>query len=278
MTFLNVPLAGPQTRLALGGGGLVAQAIRRASLALDPLQAEGRIEVLRLPVPRYAPYYRDAVRFDVASGTVDVATALTVARSGTETDLRLAGLTVGLADVRLRARDGGEEFLSVPSLALRQGALDLGKREVVIGEISTQGGRIAVIRSPEGKLNLAGLVPTGAGPASPAGAPAPAADSPPPPPWRARVEGFALAGYQVAVTDLAPRDPVSLELRDIQITAQGLSNQPEPAQVWLSSRIQRRGALVLEGSLVPAPLSASLGVELKRLDLRPFQPYFTDRV
>jgi len=36
VTFLNVPLAGPQTRLALGGGGLVAQAIRRASLALDP--------------------------------------------------------------------------------------------------------------------------------------------------------------------------------------------------------------------------------------------------
>ncbi len=36
MTFLNIPLASTQTRLALGGGGLVAQAIRRASLALDP--------------------------------------------------------------------------------------------------------------------------------------------------------------------------------------------------------------------------------------------------
>ncbi len=36
MTFLNLPPPGPQTRLVLGGGGVVAQAIRRASLALDP--------------------------------------------------------------------------------------------------------------------------------------------------------------------------------------------------------------------------------------------------
>jgi arginase family enzyme len=47
VTFLNIPLAGPQSRLVLGGGGLVAQAIRRASLALDPY------------VPRWDRDFRD---------------------------------------------------------------------------------------------------------------------------------------------------------------------------------------------------------------------------
>ncbi|MFB3818580.1 MAG: DUF748 domain-containing protein, partial [Candidatus Methylomirabilales bacterium] len=154
-----------------------------ASLRLEPLLAEGRLEVRRLPVRRYAPYYRHAVRFEVEEGAVDVASGFTLARPGADTQLTLAGLMIGLTDLRLRSRADGEELLTIPSLSLRNGALNLQAREVSIGEVASRGGALRVTRSPEGKLNVLEVLSAAGPPAGGAAAatPAPAA----PAPWRA---------------------------------------------------------------------------------------------
>jgi uncharacterized protein involved in outer membrane biogenesis len=257
------------------------------SLRLEPLAAEGKVEVRRLPLRRYAPYYRDAVRFDIEEGAVDVATAFTFSRPGADTQLALAGLMVALKDLRLRSRADREEFLSIPSLGVRNGSLDLLKREVSIDEVTSQGGAIRVVRSPEGKLNLLEVLPPAGAPGpepAPAVAPSPSAPATvapaaAPAPWRARIQTAGLTGYRVSVADFTPGEPVSLELGDIQLTALGLSSEPRtPAKVSLSTRVDKRGALNLEGTVAASPTAADLRVELKQVDVRPFQPYFTDRV
>jgi hypothetical protein len=54
----------------------------KASVALEPLSADGTVALGKILIRKYAPYYADAARIDVKSGTVDVRTAYRVGRAG----------------------------------------------------------------------------------------------------------------------------------------------------------------------------------------------------
>src|SRR5574337_413612 len=79
--------------------------------------------------------------------------------------------------------------------------------------------------------------------------------------------------------DDTPAEPVSIVTEDIRVRADNLStaaNRQGTAAV--AFRLNKGGTASVEGPVGLTPLSAQLAVPLKAIDLRPFQPYFTDRV
>ena len=130
-----------------------------AAVGLDPVRADGRVQVAGVALKRYAPYYKNLVVFDVQEGTLDVATNYRLSQGKDALDIKLAGLSSALRALRLTTRDTSREFLNIPSLLVKNTGLDLSQREVSVGDLTTERGAILVSRSREGEINLTKLLP-----------------------------------------------------------------------------------------------------------------------
>ncbi len=157
-----------------------------ATVGLDPVRAEGRVQVSGLVLNRYAPFYKDRILFDLQDGTLDLASTYRVAQAKDALDVKLAGLSTSIKMLRLKTRDTNQEFLSIPSLAIRNTGVDLSQQDVTVGDLSTEGGAVLVSRSPQGELNLANLLPR-----APTAAESPGAAQGPPRPRERRASRLA---------------------------------------------------------------------------------------
>ncbi len=249
------------------------------NLSLTPVLVEGKVEAKSIPLKKYAPYYTNLVMFDLQDGIVDVATNYRLGREKDTLDVKLAGLSSTLRALRLKPRNGEQEFLTIPLLAVKNTGLDLSQREVSVGEVTTERGGVLVSRSRDGEVNLVRLLPrTSAAVSSlaegPESGPAPVPDRP----WLVTAGAISVNQYRIQVTDEAPHEPVSLVIEDLNLKAQNLSTAPDQTgKASLTFRLDN-GTFSSEGSVGLTPVVADLQLNLKELDIRPFQPYFTDRV
>ena len=256
------------------------------ALGLDPLRVDGKAAVAGVVLQRYAPYYKNLVTFDIQDGILDVATGYRVAQNKDAFDVKLAGLSTSLKTLQLKSRDTNQQFLSIPTLAVRNTAVDLSRRELTVGNVSTAQGTVHVVRSRDGEINLAKLVPRAA--ATPATqtealaaspiAPPPAAGKPPRP-WTVKATAVSLNQYRILFTDETPSEPVNVTVEDVNVKAENLSTaENSPAgKVALGIRLDR-GTVSVEGAASVVPVTADLRVAVKELDIRPFQPYVQDNV
>lgn len=103
-------------------------------------------------------------------------------------------------------------------------------------------------------------------------------------PWKAQIGKFTLDGGSLRVTDYAPaaanRDrPVVHQFRNIGLGT-GALNWPMAAgaiPVKLKADVGRRGAMALDGTVLPTGPAAQFQVDVRELDLAPLQPYLADR-
>jgi uncharacterized protein involved in outer membrane biogenesis len=256
------------------------------AVRLDPLRADGKLEVTGVDVKRYAPYYKNLIAFDVQDGILDMATGYRVAQAKQTVDVKLTGLATSLKALRLKTRGTNQEFASVQTLAIKNTVVDLSRRDVTVGDLSTAQGTIVVTRSRQGEINLVKLLFPNAvaslPPPADARTPAPTGTTstagPPARPWTVRMTAMAVDQYRIHLTDEVPSEPVTVTA-DVNLTAEHLStaeNQP-PGKVTLALRLDK-GTVSVNGVASVAPVTADLQVAVKDLDIRPFQPYFTEKV
>ncbi len=253
------------------------------SLSLTPLLVDGKVEAKSIPLKKYAPYYYELVRFDLESGKLDVSSSYRYAQRNGDPEVRASEAAISLSGLRLKTRNTNQEFLNIPALTIKNAVLDLSHRDVTIGSLSTQRGIVLVSRSHEGDVNLANLLPRAAAAVSSLAA-GPEAGTPratpaePERPWVVKAGAVSVNQYRIQVTDEAPHEPVSLVVEDVNLKAQNLSTaQNQTGKASLALRLSN-GTFSSEGSVGLTPVVADLQLALKEVDIRPFQPYFTDRV
>jgi uncharacterized protein involved in outer membrane biogenesis len=257
-----------------------------ATVGLDPVRADGRVEIAGVVLKQYAPYYKDRVVFDVQDGILDLATNYRVAQTKDVFDVKLAGLAASLKALRLTTRDTKQEFLNIPGLTIKNTAVDLSQQDVVVGDLSTERGTVLVSRSRKGEINLTELLPrTAAAAATLADAsvpPRPAAGpalAQPARPWTVKAGTVSVSQYRIQVQDDVPSEPVSVVVDDLNVKAESLSTKEnsKSGKAAIAFRLDK-GTVSSEGTLDVAPIQADLQVTVKDVDIRPFQPYVTDRV
>ncbi|MDA8083251.1 MAG: DUF748 domain-containing protein [Nitrospiraceae bacterium] len=246
--------------------------------SVAPMAAEGTVELKHVPIKKYAPYFSDAVLFDVEDAQLDFQTHYTFSKGEKEPEIRLSGMTADLTSLVLRKRGDKEAFLRIPSVSLRETGVDLAKKELVIGIISTQKGLLSVKRTADGRLNLENLVPptpAQAGKETPEKVKKAEAEKP----WQVQVKDLSLEGYTVKGEDLVPSEPVEMTVDRIRIKGKNISTAKNSrGRVSLSLVLNRKGTLSTSGTVTVNPPSGNLKLKAKDLDIVPFQPYFTDRV
>jgi len=262
------------------------------TIVREPLKAEGSVSAQQLLINRYSPYYAKHILFDIEDGKIDVATQFSYSK-GAEANATttLTGLAVSLNALRLRKQGEKEDFLNIPTFAIKDAALDVEKQLVTVNEVTTGKATVRVRRESDGTVSLATLVPAAhvpekkAPPVRKGKKAVKSSQTPPVPqataatPWLVQVKKINLDQYTVQVDDRVPPQPVSILAAPLSITVENFStdkNNKFKAAVRLT--LNKTGSIALDGPIGLTPLSTTLKVNTKGIDILPFRPYFADKL
>jgi outer membrane protein OmpA-like peptidoglycan-associated protein len=234
------------------------------TVSMEPFVLEGTVEVAGLALKRYAPFYEGLVTFDVDDGTLDLATKYRFS-TGADANTTLSALSATLRSPRLRRRDAKEPFFKAPFVKMTGTSLDLGKHDIALGEISSDGGLLAVARGKDGNADLAELM---------ARLPPDGRPEPPSAPWSVALGRLALDGYKVQIEDHATGRPARYALTKTGLSLENFSTARD-AKGALSVRfgVNGRGTASAKGPVGIHPTYAELDTEVKSLDLVALEPY-----
>jgi len=175
--------------------------------------------------------------------------------------------------LRVQRTNEKEAFLDIAAFTLKEIALDLGKRSVTLGELSSSEGKILLRRGKNGAMDVVEMF--SAEPDKAAANKAPQTQTP----FQFEVRKLSLAGYGVQFSDASRDNPVDLKAENIRIDAENLSSQKDrQGKLTLALNLSKTGAIAASGELGINPLVTRLALDLKGIKLKPFQPYFTEQL
>lgn len=265
----------------------------KAAVTLAPVGAEGSVELSGVRPRNYAPYYAPRVRFEIDDAKVDLSTRFRVAQGADGLDTSLEALSLSVADLRTRRSGDKEALVNLKSIAVKDVAIDIGRRAATLGELTARDALIRIDRASDGRLNLASLLtdpdaaastpPTAVAPqglsaagagAGPAPAPAPAGQ-----PWTWALRRAAIERFNVRFDDRVPASPVAIELSDIAASIEDLdSTRGSRANATLRLSINRSGSLSAKGRFALDPMAGSFDIDARSIAVLPLQPYFTEKL
>jgi uncharacterized protein involved in outer membrane biogenesis len=246
------------------------------NFSTNPAASEGTVELRKIPIRKYSPYFRENILFDVESGQLDLETRYLFSKTGEKPEIRLSGMSATLDSLRLKKRGEKGDFLRIPVVSIKDTEIDLSKKELVVGDFSTQKGLLFIKRFSDERLNIGNLLPSA--PLKKAGGPR-MKEGQAEKPWQVMVKDFALEGYAVKVEDMVPSQPVAMTVGRIRVAGKNISTaRNNRGKLSASLTLNRKGSLSTNGTVSLNPVALNMRVNAKAIDIVPFQPYFTDKV
>ncbi len=243
------------------------------TLQLAPLLAEGKLDVEGLKLAPLRPYYENALAAEVKDGALDVATQYSFA-AGESNEVKLSDLNATLRGFRLDLGGEPQPLWRAASLAVKDAALDLGKKTIVIGAVEGKDGSGYIQRDANG-INLSRIAKSQPQSETPAAAPAKKSDGE----WTVEAKKIDLERFKVDFEDRSASAPAKTTLSDISLRGENFSTaKNQRARATLRVRINNKGALRLAGTTTISPLDGKFTVDGQDVELTPFQNYFGDKV
>lgn len=244
-----------------------------SEFSINPLVSEGTLEFTQIQLKKYSPYYSQSVLFDVREGGLDLSTKYVFKKTEKEPEIGLSELSAALTSLKLRKRGDKDDFLHIPVVSLKNTSVDLTKREINIGRLSTQKGILKIKRYNDGKINIQSLVPESV---TPGGKPIKTKKGQE---LRVTLRDIAVDRYAVKIEDSMPQEPVNLVAERINFKGANLSTaKNSKGRASLSFVFNKNGSVSTNGSVSINPPSANMKLNVKGIEIAPFQFYFTDRV
>ena len=203
--------------------------------------------------------------------------------AGLDVDIKLIdpiAQTFDLTSVRAHGISAGKELLRTPALEARGVTLDLLHRRLVVAEVLSEQGTVALKRARDGSFELPSLG-SRVQPSADASAPAAvAADAETPSggagEWIVLVNKFSLAGYNVSVLDATVTPALTHRVAITNLAAENISSERgAKAAIQAQFGINRNGSLALTSTVSINPLVATAQIDARRLDLTPVRAYIT---
>jgi len=255
----------------------------------DPYILEGKTKIFKdtretffniliedLDLPFYMAYLPHGLNVTIPAGKLDVQSTITFSMGPARTpSVSLAG-NVSLKDFSLQDREKSP-VARFKRLDVVMTALEPLQSRFHFAKIALDSPDLNVRRDKNGTINLLTLMEKeGARPAAAARPAAPAGQEPIP---TLILDEFELKGGRIAYRDDVPAEPVSSLIQDLSIKGEQISTLKDSrGKLMLSMDLNKgRGSAAVSGLIGLNPLFAGLEVDLKRIRIRPFQEYFTDK-
>jgi uncharacterized protein involved in outer membrane biogenesis len=240
--------------------------------SLEPLASTGTFTVDGLVLPKYHPFYRDQVAFQVVEGVASARAGYVFQWSEGTHVVKLVDGSLDLLRLKLGSGRGAPD-VDLPRIEVRGAQADLATRTAQIGSVTLRDGRVSAARAADGTISLVTLLTPKLAPAQ---KPQPQARPQPQsvPPWRLTLQELRMQGFQAEFRDQAASRPVRILVRNMDLSLRNLSLEPAAqADLELSLELNGKAALKVAGTVAPLRPAADLKVRLAGLELPPFDPY-----
>jgi len=196
----------------------------KGDFSLTPIAAKGELSVDQIVLARYWSYLHSHFALKPPEGVAALRLNYRAAYADKKFDLTLDKLGFDLQGLSLQGLNAKEPAVKLDKLSLGGGFFDLEKRLLNLGELSLNGGGIALQRNAAGRLDIQDWFPpakntpesTSNHPpkSAPANAAAPAAT---PIPWKINLNRFALNGLGIRFNDAGFAQPLQAEIGNLQV-------------------------------------------------------------
>ncbi|WP_374443528.1 DUF748 domain-containing protein [Pseudomonas panipatensis] len=123
----------------------------KGSLSLTPITSSGSLKVWDIPLRAWWPYVRDNAPLELQQGTLELSSDYRLDLSK-DTQLLLQNAALSVRDIALKG-PAGQPLVNLASLDVADTSLDLAKREVLVGQIRSQGLEAWAAREKNGQLD-----------------------------------------------------------------------------------------------------------------------------
>ncbi|MBZ0170277.1 MAG: DUF748 domain-containing protein [Kofleriaceae bacterium] len=243
------------------------------------------VAVTDLDIPHYLAYMPVKTNFTIRSGKMTVKAQLSFVQQPKQAltiDGRVALRQLSVSDAQDRP------LLTLPVMDVVLAPTEPLAGLFHIASVTIESPELFIRRDRSGTMNIQNLLPANSGASTDAGAPETSN------PTVMDIDTFQLSKGTLSFSDAAARipstteksvqddtaaEPVGIVASDINVRVDNLSTvRDRQGATAVSFRLNKGGTASVEGPVGLTPFSAQLAVSLKAIDLRPFQPYFTDRV
>ncbi|WP_447597928.1 DUF748 domain-containing protein [Nitrospira sp. Nam80] len=247
------------------------------TFSLEPLESDGTISLANIDLLTFWRGVQDRFKFDLKSAALDLDIRYSFDLRADPINFRVNDGKLALRDFRLAERGGKEPLISIPSIKIDEMRLDLAGRDIKMGTIKTDQGRIRGWLEPDGSVNYVPLLASPDSedrdvPAPPSGqAPAQTKEAEP---WSVMVKTVQVNDYGVTFEDRSLSPTAQMSIEDMRVTVKDVRVPfAKPMNVAVGLTLNKTGHVETEGSMGLNPMRADLRLNLSHIRLMPFQPY-----
>jgi hypothetical protein len=247
----------------------------RGTLSFAPLRSSGEVALGKIALKKYAPYYSDRIKFDLRSGSLDVALHYDFAIVDGKPSLNVSNGRVAIAALQIAKRGVNEPVIDLKQIELTGLAATYPKTSADIARVAVIGGSVTVQRTAEGLDLVELLMPVvpETPPAvvlAPAAAPAVAA-----PPIDAKVTEISIRDLAVTIEDRSTPRLARHELTELTCDLRNFSlATPAVAMPFgFKAKLAPEGVIHAAGTIALAPMKAEVALELNTISLANVSPY-----
>ena len=187
------------------------------------------------------------------------------------------GLKVKLNRIALSEAGDDNPLLSLDTLVLNDGLIDIGSRIITITQVDATGGGTSVVRDKNGQIRLVELLSPGdkgliKREVIETGKKARAEGKP----WSFRLDAFELNGFRVALQDRTFIPDIVYNLKDIRVSLKNLTNDGKtPIDFNTAFKVVQGGSASVSGQVSQIGDHANARVKLIGLSIKPLHPAVT---
>jgi hypothetical protein len=242
------------------------------------------IDIKDIDLPYYLAYLPMKTPYNIQSGFLTTKLKLTFMEYQGNKKPSLI-LTGDVALTKLLVNDGQKRpLVSIPALNLSLNPVEPFAKKVHFGKISIQSPEAMLRRDEKGALNILPSFPEkeekkGNSKNQPVKADDKSKEEAEGGSLELLVDLFELTDGKVTFHDQFFKDPVDITAEKLKLRGEGLSLAKDSKGKFTASLIlNKKGQISIDGTIGIAPPAVDARVAVKNVDIRPFQPYFTDKV
>ena len=250
----------------------------------DSRETDFDINIDKIDIPFYLAYIPMKIPVKVPSGNLDVKAQLIYREDAKDTPiLSVAG---DVAITKLAVHDLGDKpLLALPALNITINSIEPFAGKVHLAKVSIQSPEIALARDKNGKLNIPEIVSdkeagTKEKKTSDVGGKTKKVETKEEAgAFQFLLDAFELTQGKVAFQDYSLKDPAKIAVDQMELKAENISLAKDSKGKFSTSLVlNKKGTVNVEGTFGIDPLTVQAKTTAKNIDIRPFEPYFTDTV
>jgi Domain of Unknown Function (DUF748) len=236
-----------------------------------------RLKAGEVKVENIAVDYTDRSRANPIALAVDGLNVLLNASAEVDTGpvkAILDDLEVALNGISISEAGDDTPFLSLDTLAVNNGRIDIGSREILITRVGATGGGTSVVRGKNGRIRLIEMFNPGdkgrlkrdiAETAVKARAEGK--------PWSFRLDTFEMNGFRVALQDNTIVPAIAYDLKDIRASLKNLTNDAKtPIDFKTDLKVVQGGNVRISGQVSNVGDRADALAKISGINLKPLGP------